>query len=285
MATHSVVDHHRLAQQRARRPLGDILGGAILILLAVIPLLALLLPMAVIVIVSFDAGPILRFPPETFSFERYGEILELSGFLDSVRLSLYVATMVVIADLLLGVPAAIALVRGNFRAKPFVLGFLQSPMMIPGIVIGIALLFYVSFIKQNVSVTLMTLSHIVITLPFVVQITYARMQSADIFLEDAARDLGANRWQVFWHILLPHLLPGIIGGSAFAFLLSLDNLPTSLFTAPIIDVPMPVYLFRLLIYNINPIVAPIATLQILLTLVILFIASRTVGAGELVGGR
>ncbi len=205
-------------------------------------------------------------------------------FSNSVQLSLYVATLVVVADLLLGVPAAIALVRGKFRAKPFIQGFLQSPMMIPGIVIGISLLFFVSFVKQNVSVPLMTLSHVVITLPFMVQITYARMQSADIYQEEAAQDLGANRWQVFRHILLPHLMPGIIGGAAFAFLLSLDNLPTSLFTAPIIDVPMPVYLFRLLIYNINPIVAPIATLQILLTLVILFIAGRTVGAGELVGG-
>ena len=69
--------------------------------------------MAVIVIVSFDSGPILRFPPEVFSFERYAGILELDGFLDSVRLSLIVASIVVIIDLLLGVPASIALVRGN----------------------------------------------------------------------------------------------------------------------------------------------------------------------------
>ena len=283
MAKRPVLKENNSRKNRLRWPLIDIFGGAILGILAIIPLLALLLPMAVIVLVSFDSGPILRFPPETFSFERYREIVELSGFLDSVQLSIYVALIVVAADLLLGVPAAIALVRGKFRGKAFILGFLQSPMMIPGIVIGISILFYVSFIKQNVSVPLMTLSHIVITLPFVVQITFARMQSADIYLEEAAQDLGANRWQVFRYIILPHLLPGIIGGAAFAFLLSLDNLPTSLFTAPIIDVPMPVYLFRLLIYNIDPIVAPIATLQILLTLLILFIAGRTVGTTEFIG--
>jgi ABC-type spermidine/putrescine transport system permease subunit II len=157
-------------------------------------------------------------------------------------------------------------------------------MMIPGIVVGISILFYLSFIGLNVSVFLMTLSHVVITLPFVVSITYARMQTADVTLEEAAQDLGASRWQVFQHVLLPHLMPGIIGGAAFAFLLSLDNLPTSIFTAPIIDVPMPVYLFRLLIYNIDPIVAPIATLQIILTLVVLYIASKTVGTGGLVAG-
>jgi ABC-type spermidine/putrescine transport system permease subunit II len=239
----------------------------------------------VIVIVSFDAGPILRFPPEVFSIERYAAILELDGFLDSVRLSLIVALVVVGIDLILGIPASIALVRGNFSGKSFIIGFLQSPMMIPGIVVGISMLFYVSFAGFNVSIPLMTLSHVVITLPFVIAITYARMQTADVTLEDAGKNLGAGRWQVFRHILLPYLMPGIIGGAAFAFLLSLDNLPTSLFTAPIIDVPMPVYLFRLLIYNIDPIVAPIATLQIILTLIILFIASKTIGTGELVGGR
>ncbi|MDX1413792.1 MAG: ABC transporter permease [Candidatus Promineifilaceae bacterium] len=271
--------------KRVRPPLIDIFGTVLLLALAFVPLFALFLPMAVIVIVSFDSGPILRFPPEAFSFERYAAILELGGFLDSVRLSIIVALAVVAIDMLLGVPASIALVRGKFPGKSFIIGFLQSPMMIPGIVVGISMLFYVSFAGFNVSVPLMTLSHVVITLPFVIAITYARMQSADVTLEEAGKNLGAGSWQVFRHILLPYLMPGIVGGAAFAFLLSLDNLPTSLFTAPIIDVPMPVYLFRLLIYNINPIVAPIATLQIILTLVVLFVASRTIGTGALVGER
>jgi ABC-type spermidine/putrescine transport system permease subunit II len=284
MATHSSISQTVTHPKRVYPPVSDILGGVLLVFLALVPLAALLLPMAVIVIVSFDTGPILRFPPETFSFERYAGIIKLDGFLDSVRVSVIVASIVVGIDLLLGIPASIALVRGKFPAKSLIVGFLQSPMMIPGIVVGISILFYLSFIGLNVSIFLMTLSHVVITLPFVVSITYARMQTADVTLEEAAQDLGASRWQVFRHVLLPHLMPGIIGGAAFAFLLSLDNLPTSIFTAPIIDVPMPVYLFRLLIYNIDPIVAPIATLQIILTLVVLYIASKTVGTGGLVAG-
>jgi putative spermidine/putrescine transport system permease protein len=264
-------------------PLEDILGSILLVILTIIPLIMLVLPMALIVIVSFDTGPILRFPPQAFSFERYLAIATWEGFLSSVRLSVSVAIVVVIIDLLLGVPASIAIVRKDFPAKSLIIGFLQTPMMIPGIVIGIALLFYVSFIGQNVSVTLMTISHVVITLPFVISTTTARMQSADITLEEAARDLGASRWQVFRHIVLPHLAPGIVGGSALAFLLSLDNLPTSLFTAPILDVPMPVFLFRKMIYNIDPIVAPIATIQIILTLLVLLIVNKTVGAGKIVG--
>jgi len=285
MATPARLTRTLPAQRRVLPHLSDVLGGILLVSLAIFALLALLLPMAVIVLVSFDSGPILRFPPQTFSFERYLEILDLVGFLDAIRLSIQVAAMVVFFDLLLGIPASIALVRGDFPGKSFIIGFLQSPMMIPGIVIGIAILFFLSYVKVNVSVFLMTLSHVVITLPFVVRITYARMVSADKTLEEAAQDLGANRWQVFRHILLPHLMPAIIGGSAFAFLLSFDNLPTSIFTAPVVDPPLPVYLFRLLLYNINPIVSPIATLQILITFIVLFIALRTVGTKELVGGR
>lgn len=283
MATRISQLHNRTRKNRVKKPFIDIFGSVLLGIFALIPLLALILPMAVIVIVSFDTGQILRFPPQNFSFERYSAILQLRGFLSSVRLSLSVAAIVVIIDLLLGIPASIALVRGKFKAKALIIGFLQSPMMIPGIVVGISILFYLSFIGLNVSVFLMTLSHVVITLPFIVSITYARMRSADPDLEDAANDLGANNLQIFRHIIFPHLLPGIVGSAAFAFLLSFTNLPTSIFTAPILDVPMPVYLFRLLIYNIDPIVAPIATLQIILTLIILIIGNKTIGAGGLIG--
>ncbi len=178
-------------------------------------------------------------------------------------------------DILLGVPAAIGIVRGNFFGKAFIVGFLQSPIMIPGIVIGIAILFFVSFAGFNVSVPLMILSHVVVTMPYVIRITVARMESANKALEEAAQNLGANTIQVFRFILLPHLMPGIVGGSAFAFLLSFDQLPVSLFTAPIIDPPLPVYLFRLLLYSIDPMVAAIATIQIILTMAIFVITSKS----------
>jgi putative spermidine/putrescine transport system permease protein len=277
------VARSAVGRRLANWPLGDIIGALVLIGLAVVALVALLFPMAVIVLVSFDSGPMLRFPPEDLSVERYAALPRLDGFLDAISLSLGVGFATVVIDVLLGVPAAIALVRGRFRGQSLVVGFLQSPMMVPGIVVGISILFYLSFIGLNVSVPLMTLSHVVITLPFVMRITYARMESANRTLEEAAQDLGAGRWQVFRHVVLPHLLPGIVGGSALAFLLSFDNLPVSVFTAPVVDPPLPVYLFRLLLYEIDPIVAPIATLQILVTFVVLAVALRTVRTTEVVG--
>jgi putative spermidine/putrescine transport system permease protein len=271
------------SRRLANWPLEDIIGAAVLVLLATVALVALLFPMLVIVLVSFDSGPMLRFPPQDFSLERYAAVPQLDGFLDAITLSLGVGLAVVAIDVLLGVPAAITLVRGRFRGKSLLIGFLQSPMMVPGIVIGVAILLFLSFVGQNVSVPLMLLSHVVITLPFVVRITYARMESANRTLEEAAEDLGASRSQVFRHVVLPHLMPGIVGGSALAFLLSFDNLPVSIFTAPVIGPPLPVYLFHLLLYEIDPIVAPIATLQILITFVVLGVAARTLRTTEVVG--
>ena len=91
-------------RKRVSPPFSDIAGTVILILLSLVTVIALILPMAVIVIVSFDTGPMLRFPPQDFSFQRYLDILDLPGFLDAVRLSVSVASIVVAIDLLLGIP-------------------------------------------------------------------------------------------------------------------------------------------------------------------------------------
>lgn len=258
---------------------GDLVATTLLVMLVSIGIVGLLLPMAVIVLVSFDAGPVLRFPPEEFSLERYASVLSLRGFAEAIQLSLVAGAITVAIDVLLGVPAAVSLARSNAPGKALIVGFLQSPIMVPGIVVGIAILFFVSSVGLGLSTPLLILSHVVITLPFLVRITYARMETADRTLEEAAADLGANSWQTFRHVVLPHLAPGIVGGSALAFLLSFDNLPVSIFTAPVLDPPLPVYLFNLLLYDINPVVAPIATLQIVITFVVLGVALRTVGVG------
>lgn len=284
MAVRAKLTGREAAARTRYVPVGDLLAAALLVTLAAIGILGLLLPMIVIVLVSFDSGPVLRFPPQELSLERYAAVPSLRGFADAIRLSLAVGAITVAIDILLGVPAAISLARSSVRGKSLIIAFLQSPIMVPGIVVGIAILFFVSFAGVGLSTPLLILSHVVITLPFLLRITYARMETADRTLEEAAEDLGASGWQVSRHIVLPHLAPGIVGGSALAFLLSFDNLPVSVFTAPVLDPPLPVYLFKLLLYDINPIVAPIATLQIVITFIVLGVALRTVGLGTVVPG-
>lgn len=238
---------------------------------------ALILPTVIVVITSFDTRSFISFPPEGFSVERFTEMVQNEEIRSAALSSFVVAVGAVVVDLLVGVPAAIALVRREFRGKSVLLGFLQTPIMLPGIVIGIALLFFFSALALTLSLPLLILSHVVITLPFVLRITMARMERADVRVEEAAANLGASKWTVFRRIQMPFLAPGMIAGSGFAFLISFDNLTVSLFTAPVGEPTLPIDLFFRMRFDLDPVVSAVAALQVLMTLLIFIIGFRMMG--------
>ena len=256
--------------------MGDAAGAALVGSLALFGLAALVVPTLIIVITSFDSRQVISFPPSGLSLDRYRRMLVSPEVRAGAALSATTAAAAVAIDLLLGVPAAIALVRRRFRGQSLLLGFLQSPIMLPGIVIGIAILLFYSSLGLSPSVPLMVVSHVVLTLPFVIRITMARMERIDTRLEEAAANLGANVLQVFWHVVMPQLWPGIVAGAAFAFLISFDNLTVSLFTAPVRQRPLPIELFYRMRFDLDPIVSAIATCQIGLALLVLAVGGRIV---------
>lgn len=263
-------------------PLLDRLGRTMLVGLAVVGLFALTVPTLIVVVTSFDTRAFISFPPEGFSADRYAGMVQSDVIRGSARTSFVNAVMAVVIDVAIGVPAAIAMVRRDFPGKAFLIGFLQSPIMLPGIVIGIAILFFYSAMGLRLSIPLLVLSHVVLTLPFVLRITMARMERADERLEEAAANLGANKWQTFRHVLLPHLGPGIVAGAAFAFLISFDNLTVSLFTAPVRQRTLPIELFFLMRFDLDPVVSAVATLQIALTLLVFTVGLRMLGTRAIV---
>jgi len=229
--------------------------------LATIGLLSLVLPTLIVVVESFDTRRFIAFPPAGFSLDRYRSVIHSDFLIQAAELSLVCALITVTLDLLLGIPAAIALVRGSFRGKELVTAYLLSPIMLPGIVIGIAILIFYSAFGFSQSIPLMVLSHVVFTLPFVIRLTMARMERTNQSLEEAAENLGANPWQIFRHILLPQLWPGIVAGGGFAFLNSFDNLTISLFTAPIRQRPLPIELFYMTRFDLDPRVSAVAAME------------------------
>jgi putative spermidine/putrescine transport system permease protein len=246
----------------------DRFGGALLIALATLGLLSLFLPTLIVVIESFDTRSFIAFPPAGFSLARYRGVLGSDIIVQSAELSFLCSIATVIIDLLLGIPAAIAIVRGNFRGKDIVTGFLLAPIMLPGIVTGIAILLFYSLFGFSQSIPLMILSHVVFTLPFMIRLTMARMERTNQSLEEAGESLGASQWQVFRLILLPQLWPGIIAGGGFAFLNSFDNLTVSLFTAPIRQRPLPIELFYMTRFDLDPRVSAIAALEFVFAFVL-----------------
>ncbi len=259
----------------------DRLGATVLGLLAGIGLLSLILPTLIVVVESFDTRRFIAFPPTGFSLDRYRAVFASDTIVSSAELSFFCALVVITLDVLLGVPAAITLVRGEFRGKALLTAFLLSPIMLPGIVIGIAILIFFSLLGGSPSIPLMVLSHVVFTLPFLIRLTMARMERTNVMLDEAAENLGANKWQVLRYVLLPQLWPGLIAGGGFSFLNSFDNLTISLFTAPIRQRPLPIELFYMTRFDLDPRVAAIAALEFVFALVLVALASGQLRKGGL----
>ncbi|MBA2305234.1 MAG: ABC transporter permease [Acidobacteria bacterium] len=255
----------------------DLLGAVLLGVLATTGIACLVVPTLIVVITSFDTQEFIGFPPRGFSLERYREMFQSSVILRAAQISAVTSAFTVTLGVALGVPAAIALVRREFRGKALVTALLLSPIMLPGIVIGVAMLVFYSALGLRLSLPLLVLSHVVFTMPFIVRLSMARMERIDRQLEDAARNLGAREWQVFRHVVLPQLRPGIAAGAAFAFLVSFDNLSVSLFTAPVRQRPLPIELFYLMRFDLDPVVAAVAALQFLIALCLLLFVARKLG--------
>ena len=133
--------------------------------------------------------------------------------------------------LLIGLPAAFSLVRGRCPWRTALGAFVVAPQMMPGMVIGIAILVFGSFFAFRQSEALVVIGLNVFCLPFVVRLIMARLSGIDAALQEASSNLGAGRRQTFRRIKLPQLLPAVLGGAAFALIEAFDNLTVTLFTA------------------------------------------------------
>lgn len=245
--------------------------------LAGVACVVLVLPTLIVVVSSFNAARFLTFPPRGFSLQWYEALLRNRQLIEAVQLSLTVAAITVALDLLVGIPAAFALARGRFRGRDLLAAFLLAPLMLPQLVVGLALLAYYLRLGVPLSLPPLVVGHVLVTLPYVVRVATAAVTQLDVAQEEAAASLGANRLQAFWYVMLPRLWPGVAAGSAFAFVSSFDNLDVSLFIAGQRNETLPVKLFQLLVFDIDPVVGAFSTLQIAAVFVLVLVLDRLVG--------
>jgi putative spermidine/putrescine transport system permease protein len=272
----TMTRHSRLARRRQAWSAGDLAGAAVLVALAGLALVVLLAPMLVVVLISFDAREYIGFPPERFSLRWYRALAGHAQILDAARVSLRVALDVTLACLALGVPAAYALVRGTFPGRTAVEAFLLAPQMMPGLVIGVAVLFFGAYFAFRASHPMLVLSLTVFCLPFVVRVVMARLAGLDPALEEASATLGAGRLETFLRVTLPQTLGAVLGAAAVVFIEAFDNVTVALFTASPRARPLAVELYYLVQYDSSPLVAAVSAFEILLAVVVVAIAARTI---------
>lgn len=234
-------------------------------------------PILIIIPVSFTESAVFRFPPEGFSLQWYARAHAIPAFYQALWLSAQIAALSTAISLLLGTLAAIAVVRGAVPGGQAIATFMISPLMLPGLVLGIAFLQASRQIGLYDTYTTLLLAHVVVTMPFVMRTVLASLSLFDFTMIDAARTLGCSWPKALWRVLVPNILPGFMSGALFAFIASFDNYPVSIFLTDVRTKTLPIQLLNQLEMSPDPTLAAVSTLLIGLTILALVICDRLVG--------
>ncbi len=246
----------------------------------------LLAPILVVVVVSFGDAAFLEFPPRRLSLRWYRDMTEYPDFVASFWLSLVLAAATTAVSGVVGTLGAFALARHRFLGRALLSGLVMAPVVLPGLVTGIALLQFFNLLRSAPSFWHLLVAHVVVTVPYVVRSVGAVLVGFDRTLEEAARGLGAGPWTSTRLVTLPLVKPGIVAGAIFAFILSFDNVVVSIFLATPRLVPLPIQIYNYVESSARPIIASVSTLQIAAIVGLLLVAERLVGFSRYyVGGK
>ncbi len=240
-------------------------------------MLFILAPLLVIAAMSVSGSPFATFPPRGFTLSWYGNVLRDADFLAALGFSSLLAFGATCGALLLGIPAAFALVRCYVPGRDIIRVLLLSPLIFPILVTGVALLRLFSSWGSNYAPLNLLIAHVLVTSPYVIRTVWASLLLTDVSLEEAARTLGASRWRTFRRVTIPQIAPGLIAGALFAFMISFDNYPISMWLADAQNVPVPMLVYRLVASVFTPAVPAMSTLMILLAMVVVLVMERLVG--------
>lgn len=229
----------------------------------------ILLPLVVLVGVSFNAGSRFDFPPAGWSLRWYRALFDEPSFLHAfVNVSLAVGAMTAAAATLLGAFAAIALVRFRFPGRGFAEAFFLTPLVVPHILLGAALYLYFARLGVRASLTTLAISHVLIATPYVVRNMVAGLAGVDPRLEEAAINLGAGRVRAFLLVVLPQIRSSLVSSVVFAFIVSFSDINVALFVSGPDTTTLPVYLFSQVQWQSDPSIAAASTIQIVLVALI-----------------
>jgi putative spermidine/putrescine transport system permease protein len=243
----------------------------------------LLAPLLVIAAASFSPTPVFDLPLDGASLRWYGRISRLDGFWPALFLSLQIALLSTALALVMGTAAAIAIVRGKPAGADALATALVSPLMIPGLVLGIALLQYFRAIGLSASWWTLLLAHLVVTLPYVARTMMAGLARFDFTLLEAACTLGCTYPAAVLRAMVPALAPSFLTAGLFSFLASFDNYPVSIFLTDVRNKTLPIKMLQYIEEAPDPTLAALSTLILAATVVLLVFSDRLVGLHRMAG--
>ena len=237
----------------------------------------LMLPVVVVVLASLSRTSYLTVPPQGLTLRWFTTVLQDAEYLRAIAFSLVLAGVATLGSLVAGVAASYALLRHRVPGASVVSALLNAPLIFPGVVVGVALLQFYALVHANGTFVGLALAHMVITVPYVVRAVMASLQGIDAEIENAARVLGASGPVAFFTVTLPLARPGIVAGALFSFIVSFDNVPVSIFLLGASHMTLPVKIFTAIEYGVDPSIAAISTMLIVVTGLGLAAAERWIG--------
>ncbi|SEL21257.1 spermidine/putrescine transport system permease protein [Roseovarius azorensis] len=239
---------------------------------AVIFLIVLYVPVLFIPLFSFNDAVHVRFPLKGFTLQWYTELWSRQALWNSLWNSVRVGLVVSVLSTVLGVMAARSITRYRMRGKGPLVGFIMMPLVIPGIIFGVALLVLLSRMGVPLSLYTVGLGHLIICMPFAVATLLPRFEGFDPAMEEASADLGENGWWTFWRVTFPMVMPGIVASLLLTFTISFDEFIMAFFLTGT-DPTLPMYIWGQLRFPKEfPSVLAMASLILFISFVLVFIA-------------
>jgi putative spermidine/putrescine transport system permease protein len=273
---------------RSRIASSQVLGRIALKGAGAITLAYILTPLVFVTWLAFFRQEIPSFPPEGYSLRWFQAIPGNDRFVSGFVLSLQVALIATAIGLCLGLPAALCLSRNSFKGREALSNLLLFPLVVPGIVLGIAL--YVAHVEVEIATGLpiigslagLIAGHVLIVIPWSVRLIMASLDGLDRSIEEAAQSLGANRLTTLRRVTLPAIRPGVVAATLFGFVTSFGNLEMSLFLVGPGRTTLPIAILQYLEWKIDPTIAAVSVLQILFIGGAMLLTDRFVKIGRVV---
>ena len=230
-------------------------------------------PIAVLVIFSFNSERQTAVW-KTFTLDWYRALFNNAAIGHAVANSLIVALAATGAATIIGTLAGLALSRYEFRGKRSTWTLIYLPVIVPEIVLGAALVSLFGMLTMRLSLTTVILAHIAFSVSYVALVVRARLTGFNRSLEEAAMDLGANRWQTFWRVTFPLIAPGVLAGALLVFTLSVDDYIITSFVAGPGATTLPLQIYSMVKTGVTPEINAVSTLLLVVTIGLIALAQR-----------
>lgn len=253
-----------------RPPLLSERGGRLLVhAIAWAVVVFLMIPTVIVIPMSVSPERHLVFPPTGFTLHWYREYFADRDWLEATWFSARAGLLSALCATAIGVAAALALVRGTVPGRRVVELLIVGPIVVPHIALAVALFLVYEKLRLNGTMLGFVLAHTVLAVPFSIFTILASLQRVDPDLEMAALSCGASRWRAFLHVTLPLILPGVLSGALFAFVISFDEAVVSFFISGLDGKSLPRKLWEDIDYNLSPVITAVASMLTLLSIAVL----------------